>query len=115
MEIKTHPEEPFSDVLNEMNIISQYDREEFFTAILFFTNECEKMAKLQDVGIGGEISAYFNWRAIETDKYFKVFFTYYHSEELNVGVDDFEEISKEEYVDTYGDDILNDDCGCNGE
>jgi hypothetical protein len=105
-------EKPFSDVLNEMNIVSTYDQEEFLTAILFFTNECENMAKEQDLGLGGEISAFFHWRAIESDRYFKIYFTYYHSEELNVGVDDFEEISKEEYIDTYGDDSLNEDCGC---
>jgi hypothetical protein len=29
-----------------------------------------------------------------------------------VGIDDFEDISKEEYIDTYGDDSLNEDCGC---
>lgn len=114
MEIKKYPEEPFSDLFLEMNITSSHDKDEFFTAISFFTNECEKIAKDQILEEGNEISAYFNWRAIESDRYFKIFFTYYHSEELYVGIDNFEEISKEVYVDTYNE-IPNEDCGCNGE
>lgn len=114
MEIKSYPEEPFNDLFLEMNLTSTYDKDEFFTAISFFTNECEKIAKSQSLGEGAEISAYFNWRAIESDRYFKIYFTYYHSEELYVGVDNFEEITKEEYIDTYNG-IPNEDCGCNGE
>ena len=38
MEIKYYPEEPFKEVLDEMGVITSFDREEFFKQCNKFTH-----------------------------------------------------------------------------
>ena len=44
-----------------------------------------------------ELEGFFNWRAVGAEKYFKILFTYFHSEELLVNIDGFEELTREQY------------------
>lgn len=112
MDIKSFPEEPFKDVMDEMFISSSMDRENFLTTISFFAEQCYDMGKKQDLKPMEELEGYFNWRAVETDKYFKVYFSYYHSEDILISVNGYEELTREEYIDSYGNES-EEDCDCN--
>lgn len=112
MNIVSYPEEPFKEALDEMSVNSQIDRENFLTTISFFAEQCYDMGVKQNLNPMDELEGYFNWRAIESDKYFKVYFSYYHSEDILISVNGYDELSREEYIDSYG---INDDedCDCN--
>ena len=112
MNIQSYPEEPFKDVMEEMFIFSQMDRENFLTTISFFAEQCYDMGKKQELKEMDELEGYFNWRAIETDKYFKIYFSYFHSEDLLISVNGYEELTREEYIDSYGNEN-EEDCDCN--
>lgn len=112
MDIKSYPEEPFKEALDEMYVDSSTDRENFLTTISFFAEQCYDMGIKQNLKPMDELEGYFNWRAIESDKYFKVYFSYYHSEDILISVNGYDELSREEYIESYG--ISDDeDCDCN--
>lgn len=112
MEIKGYPEEPFKEALDQMEIESPFDREDFFHHISYFADVCYKSCNDQNLNFGTEMEAYFNWRAIESEKYFKVYFSYIHSEDIIVVVNGYEELTKEDYVEAFGS-ITDEDCNCN--
>jgi hypothetical protein len=115
MEIKSYPEEPFKEALDEMKVYSEVDKESFLSTISFFAEQCYEMAKKQGLKPMEELEGYFNWRAIESEKYFKIYFSYFHSEDILISVYGYDELSKEEYMDSYGSDEDDEDCDCNKE
>ena len=112
MNIQSYPEEPFKDVMEEMSITSTMDRENFLTTISFFAEQCYDVGKKQNLKEMDELEGYFNWRAVESDKYFKMYFSYFHSEDLLISVNGYEELTREEYIDSYGNEN-EEDCDCN--
>jgi hypothetical protein len=113
MNIKSYPEEPFKDALDEMFVSSDADRENFLTTISFFAEQCYEMGNKQNLEPMAELEGYFNWRAVESDKYFKVYFSYFHSEDLLISVNGYEDLTREEYIDSYGNENEEEDCDCN--
>jgi hypothetical protein len=115
MEIKYYPEEPFKEVLDEMGVITSFDREEFFKVISMYGEELDRIATEQKLEEMQELEGFFNWRSIEPEKYFKIYFSYYNSKDLLIAVNGFDELSREQYLEEYGSDSINDDCGCDKE
>ena len=115
MEIKSYPEEPFKEAMEEMSVTSEVDKEHFLNTISYFAEECYKMASSQGLNPMEELEGYFNWRAIEAEKYFKIYFSYFHSEDILISVNGYDELSKEEYMDSYGNNEDDEDCDCNKE
>jgi hypothetical protein len=112
MDIKSYPEKPFKEALDEMNVNSVMDRENFLTTISHFAEQCYNMGVNQNLKPMEELEGYFNWRAIESEKYLKIYFSYYHSEDILISVNGYDELSREEYIESYG--ISDDeDCDCN--
>lgn len=113
MEIKSYPEEPFKEAMEQMNVTSEVDKEHFLNTISYFAEECYKMASNQGLNPMEELEGYFNWRAMEAEKYFKIYFSYFHSEDILISVNGYDELSREDYMDAYGDNSNDEDCDCN--
>ena len=89
-------DEPYSQVLDDMGIISQDTRKEFIESTILFANNCNKIANENNYPINQQMDGYFHWRTFSPATFFKIHFSYYHSQELFFAIRGFETLSMED-------------------
>jgi len=99
--------------LNDMGVERGEDREYFLGIISMFAELMNKDANKRKLEASEELSAFFHWRIVNPQKFFKVHITYIHSEEWLMRVDGFETMTFEEYMDSIlQEPEFDHDCGC---
>lgn len=90
--------EPFQQILDDMEIEAQQTRQEFIEVVILFAKNCYNVAKQKNSQYFTEFKGEFNWRTLEFPKFFKIYFTYIHSEELLFVINGFEILTLEIYM-----------------
>lgn len=96
--IKDAGQLPYHLVLNDMNITDEVTQIEFVDTTLMFAQNCNGIAKNNMYPIGQRMDGHFNWRTIAPARFFKVHFSYYHSEELIFVIRGWEEQELFDYM-----------------
>lgn len=106
-EILNNREFPYKKVLDDMGVESMEARYEFLDSAQLFANNCYKAAISNNYPLGTPIQGLFHWRTQNPSKFFRVHFTYYHSEELIFVINGFDKLSLEEYMDSLNQEMPN--------
>lgn len=96
--IKENNDFPYKVILDDMQIKSEQTRREFVDAALMFANNCYGAASQQGMNEHEQLQGYYHWRTFEPARFFKIGFTYYHSQELIFAINMVEELTLEQYM-----------------
>lgn len=88
---------PYETILNDMGVFEEISIDDFMEISLLTANNCYGIAKQKSLDFNTPIEGSFLWKSISPVKYFKIYFTYIHSEDLLFAIDGFEELSQEEF------------------
>jgi hypothetical protein len=89
---------PFAEYLQSIGITDTITQAEFAHFAYMFASNCFNIAIQSKMNVGEELQGYFHWRTHEPSRFFKVHFSYWHSDDLVFGINKFEEQTFEKYL-----------------
>lgn len=89
---------PYAEILDDLNITDELHRIEFVEFARMFASNCYRIAKEANMGEHEELKGYYHWRLLDPAKFYKIEFTYYHSEDLIFAINSVEILTFEGYM-----------------
>jgi len=95
--IRNKDGEPYCKVMDDMGLKLKTNREDFIDTTLLFAENCYQIAKKNAYPYKQQMDGHFNWKTSSPSVYYKVYFSYFHTEDLVFAIRGYEEISMEDY------------------